>query len=117
MPKKPPFHTSVRQITVYFREWRAFRQLTQQQLADRIGTSKTRVSMKENGKEGWDDGYLAALAEALGIDEPASLLMRNPVDDAAPWSLLEGLKPDSRAKVLDYIEVLKRAEESKERAA
>ena len=66
--------------------------------------------MKERGKEGWNDSYLAALADALGVDEPASLIMRNPSDKDAPYSLLEGLKPEIREKVIDYIDVLKRAE-------
>lgn len=115
MSKKPDFQTD-RVVAVYFREWRLYKGLTQQQLADRLGTTKTRVSMKERGEEGWDNSYLAALADALGVDEPASLLIRNPFDKGAPWTLLEGLKPESRAKVLDYIETLEKAERS-DRAA
>lgn len=111
MPKKAAFQERQRKLRVYFKEWREAKSLTQQKLADRIGTSKTRVSMKENGEEGWDDGYLAALAYALGLDEPASLLMRNPQDKASPWTLFESLKPESKAKVFDYIETVKKAED------
>lgn len=116
MPKKAPFQQRRHKLTIYFREWRKEKKLTQQQLAERIGTSKTRVSMKENGDEGWDDSYLAALSEALSVD-PASLLMRDPNSRDSPWSLLESLKPESKAKVADYAETLKKAEELDDRAA
>jgi hypothetical protein len=85
-------------------------------LADRIGTTKTRVSLKERGEEGWDDAYLAALADALNA-EPASLIMRNPLATDAPWSILEGLKPESKEKVIDYIKMVKATEESDSKAA
>lgn len=118
MPRRPEFYSADRKsVTVYFKEWRKFKGLTQQQLADRLGTTKTRVSMKERGEEGWDNAYLAALADALGVDEPASLLMRNPLDKDAVWSLLDSLKPTSRAKALDYINLLNRADQSEEEAA
>jgi transcriptional regulator with XRE-family HTH domain len=109
--KKSRFRYDGPPVTIFFKEWREHVGLTQQRLADRIGTSKTRISMKETGKEGWDNAFLAALAEALGVEEPASLLIRNPKDKNAPWSLLDGLKPATREKVIDYIEVLRKAEE------
>jgi transcriptional regulator with XRE-family HTH domain len=98
-------------LKTFFKEWRVFRGLTQQRLADRLYTTKTRVSMKERGVEGWDDAYLAALADALNTD-PASLIMRNPLETDSPWSLIDGLKPESRAKVLDYIRLVRASEES-----
>lgn len=73
--------------------------------------------MKENNKEGWDDAYLAALADALGVSEPASLIMRNPQDEAAPWNIVEGLSPENREKVLDFIQMVKRDEAKKTKAA
>lgn len=90
----------------YFKEWREHRGLTQDQVADRIGTTKTRVSNKENRKEPYDQFYLEALAQALNTD-PASLLMRNPNDDQAPWSLLESLNPQSHEKAIEYIKLPK----------
>lgn len=116
MPKKAPFQQRAHKLRIYFREWRAHRGLTQQQLADRIGTTKGRVSLKERGEEGWDEEYLADLAYALST-EPASLLMRNPLDSDAPWSLLDSLGPQSREKVLDYARMLKRDEEEVPAAA
>lgn len=110
MPRQAGFQLKRSPLRTFFREWRAFLQLTQQRLADRIGTTKARVSMKERGEEGWDDAYLAALAEALGTD-PASLIMRNPLDSAAPWTLLEALKPENRDKAVEYMRLLKDAED------
>lgn len=109
MPKKPPFYAGQRQIRTYFKEWRKAKHLTQEQLAERLGTSKTRISMKERGKEGWDNGYLAALANALGIEEPASLIMRNPLEEDAVWSLQDHLKkatPAARQRILSVVETL-----------
>lgn len=119
MPKKPPYrkppprvvYSSDAHETTFFKEWRIFHGLTQQKLAERLGTTKTRVSMKENGNEEWDGAYLAAMAYALQTDR-ASLLIRNPLDKSAPWSLLESLKPENQAKVKGYISDLGRAEET-----
>lgn len=116
MPRTPSYRGKAT-LKHYFREWRLERNLTQQRLADRMGTTKTRVSRKENYKEGWDDAYLAALAEALAVSEPGSLIMRNPADESAPWSLLETLSAESRAKVVEFAEMLKLREENKTRAA
>lgn len=104
--KKPEARRALR---VYFKEWRQFRNLTQQQLADRLGTSKTRISMKERGEEGWDDRFLAALSDALGVYPPASLIMRNPLEIDAVWSLQEHLQkagPDARQRILSVVETL-----------
>lgn len=90
----------------FFKEWRKFRNLSQDEVADRIGTTKTRVSNKETGKEPYDQFYLEALAEALGTD-PASLITRNPTDEDQPWTLLESLKPTSREKAVEYMRLLK----------
>lgn len=67
--------------------------------------------MKERSKEGWNDQYLGALAEALGIASPADLLIRNPFEEDAPRDILDGLNPGNRAKVEEYAKMLKKAQE------
>lgn len=104
-------------LTIYFREHRKAAKLTQQQLADRIGTSKSRISMKENGKEGWDRDYLGALAEALAIRDPMSLLTYNPLDPTALQDVLQRLTPEDRAKVDNYAETLEKARKVDDKAA
>lgn len=109
MPQHSEFHAKRGQVRIYFKEWREYRGLTQQRLADRIGTTKHRVSRKERGLESWDDAYLAAMADAVDT-QPASLLMRNPMVEDAPWSLIEGLSPANQAKAIEYIKLLKTSE-------
>ena len=106
MPKRPPFRDRPVTLRNFFKEWRQSAGLTQQQLADRLGTTKTRVSMKESGKEGWDDAYLGALADALGLTEPAHLIMRNPLAEEAPWSLSDHLQKASPAKRREIMRVV-----------
>lgn len=63
---------SPRRWRVYFKEWREARDLTQQQLAERLGTTHVTVSRMETGARQWNQGYLEALAEALDT-EPQNL--------------------------------------------
>jgi transcriptional regulator with XRE-family HTH domain len=93
----------------FIAEWREFRGLTQEQLAGRVDLSVSSISQLENGKQGYSQPTLEALAVALSC-EPGDLLMRNPMDKNAPWSLLASLKPESREKVVDYIRMVARAD-------
>jgi transcriptional regulator with XRE-family HTH domain len=98
MPKQSAYKSKHRRRRHYFKEWRLRRGFTQEQVAERIGTTKTRVSMKETGKEPYDQPYLEALAVALATD-PASLIMRNPEDGDAIWSIWERAKPGERETI------------------
>lgn len=89
----------------FFREWRKFRQLTQQQLAGRIDMSTSSISQLENGKQGFTDETLALWAEALRCS-PGALLTVNPLDKRSPWSLWESLPPSKRAHVLAVMEAM-----------
>src|SRR5262245_37560356 len=83
----------------YFKEWRLYRGLTQQRLADRMNTTKANISRIESGKQAYTQDYLEACADALNID-PASLIMRDPSDPAAIWSLWEQAKPAQRQQIV-----------------
>ena len=90
----------------YFREWRKHRNLTQEALASRVGMSTPSISQIETGKQGFTDSTLEALAEALHC-EPGDLLMRDPTDPQAPWSLWESLSPAQRATGINLLKALK----------
>lgn len=79
----------------FIKEWRKHRNLTQDQLAERIGVDRTYVSKIEAGKKRYDQPFLEAAAEALNCD-PASLIMRNPLDPEAIWSIWEQIPPEDR---------------------
>jgi len=82
----------------FIRAWREYRGLTQEQLADRIGTTKANVSRIENLKQGYTQGILEACADALSTD-PASLIMRDPLDGEAIWTIWEQAKPGQRRQI------------------
>lgn len=56
-----------RQRSIFLREWREHLHLTQDQLADRMETSKATVSRIESGARPYKEGFVEAAAEALGI--------------------------------------------------
>lgn len=75
----------------FFREWRKFRGLNQEELAELVGVTPSTISQLETAKQGFTDSTLVALAEALHC-EPGDLLMRNPLDQDAPWSIWDSVK-------------------------
>lgn len=62
----------------YVREWRQYRRLTQEQLAERIGKTHGAISQLERGLVDYTQGMLEALAYALSC-EPGDLLSVNPL--------------------------------------
>lgn len=89
----------------FFKEWREFRDLSQERLADRLETSVASVSRIESGKQPYTQDYLEALANALQTD-PASLLMRNPLDDEAIWSIWDNAEPGERRMIVDIAKTI-----------
>ncbi len=84
----------------FIRQWREFRNLTLEQLADRIGTTHASLSRIERGLQPYSQPTLEALAEALMTDA-ASLLMRDPSDPDGIWSIWEQAKPGERRMIVD----------------
>jgi transcriptional regulator with XRE-family HTH domain len=84
---------------IFLKEWREYRTLTQEQLADRVGWSVGNVSQLERGLQGYSDEGLALLAEALNCT-PGQILDIDPTDDEAIWSLWERAKPAQRQTLL-----------------
>jgi transcriptional regulator with XRE-family HTH domain len=89
----------------FIRQWREHRGLTQQSLAERLHMSAAQLSRIENGHQPYTQDLLEACAEALRTD-PASLLMRNPSDPEAIWSVWERAKPAQRRQLMDAARTL-----------
>lgn len=69
--------TDSRDRRFYLREWREHRALTQTALAASIGTTPSRISEVESGKERYNETLLERLADALNCT-PAELLAGPP---------------------------------------
>jgi transcriptional regulator with XRE-family HTH domain len=89
----------------FIKQWRIFRDLSQEALGERLGTSGGSISRIENGQQPYTQDTLEALAEALMTD-PASLLMRNPTDEDAIWSVWEHAKEGDRRKIVDIAKTI-----------
>jgi plasmid maintenance system antidote protein VapI len=83
----------------FIREWRKHRGLTLEKVADRLDMTPGHISMLERGQRGYTQETLEALASALQTDV-ASLLMRNPSDPDAIWSIWDQAKPAQRRQIV-----------------
>ena len=100
-----PKHTRRR---LFLQEWRKHRNnMTQAQLAERSGVTQGLISQLENNKSDYTGNTLNALARALDC-EPADLIMRNPLDTEAPWSIWDTLAPPERRQAVEIMKTLKR---------
>ena len=95
-PQRPVF---------YFRAWRKFRGLTQEQVAERVGIGAPAVSQIETGKQGFTDTTLMAFAAALNV-EPGDLLSRDPNVEGAVIDLLQLIRRKDPDAVRTMLSVL-----------
>jgi transcriptional regulator with XRE-family HTH domain len=95
MPKRIAFQKKRARRRTFFKEWRLHRGLSQEQLAERLETSVASISRIESGAQPYTQDVLEALAEALNTD-PASLIMRNPDEPEAMWSIWDQAKKGER---------------------
>lgn len=94
-PKRPRRRT-------FLKQWREYRKLTQDELAERLETSKASISRIEGGTQAYTQDFLEAAAEALRTD-PASLLMRDPTDENAVWSIWNDAKIGERQMIENIV--------------
>lgn len=91
----------------FIKQWRKHRGLTQEQLAERIGITKSYVSKIEAGKKRYDQPFIEAAAVVLSC-EPVDLIVRDPSDPDGIWSIWDTLKPTQRAQVVEIAKTIKR---------
>lgn len=91
----------------FIREWRQFRDMTQQELADAIDSSKSRISELENGRRRYNQDLLEQIAGALDCT-PADLLSRNPSVEPEPivrlWSRIDQRDRDRARRALEVFD-------------
>lgn len=87
----------------FIRAWRNHRGLTQEDLAARVGVSREYVSYIETGKRRYDQNFLEAAAEALNCT-PADLIMRDPTQPGAIWSIWDQIPAAQRDQAIRVLE-------------
>ena len=90
---------------VYFREWRLFRDLTQEQLAEMIGTGKAAISKLERGDVAYSQESLEAIADALRC-EPADLISRRPLAPAIEPGATDGERERLAGIIADTVRIM-----------
>lgn len=102
--KKRVAHKPVLRRT-YLREWREFRNLTQEQAAERLGIDRSHLSKVERRQVPYSQGLIEAAAEAYAC-EPTDILGVNPLvagEVVDLTKLLRDADPVTRAEVLGYV--------------
>lgn len=92
----------------FIRQWRQYRHLTLEQLAERVEMTPAALSLLERGQSAYIQPTLEKLADAL-LTDPASLLMRNPEDEDAIWSLWDKASEAERRTISEVAKAVKRA--------
>jgi len=105
MPRRVLYQKNRERRRTFIREWREFRNLSQSALGERLGTSASMISRIENGLAPYTQDTLEGLADALATD-PASLLMRNPQDKEAIWSILDKASQGERQMIADIAKTI-----------
>ena len=90
----------------YIKEWRKYRGLTQEQLAERIGIARSYLTKIERGTRRYDQPFLEAAAEALRC-EPGDIIMRDPTDQDGIWSVWDTLNPLERQQAVAVIRAIR----------
>lgn len=88
----------------HLRAWREFRKMTQEQLADRVGTDKAVISLLESGARGLSDKWLRRLAPVLQTSaghlldhDPSDL----PTDIIDIWESIDERDKETAKRVLE----------------
>lgn len=85
---------------IFLKEWRKFRGLTQEQLAEKVGMVVSNISQLEQGRQGYSKEGLEALAGALNC-EPGHLLSVDPTGPEAIWPIWDIADPAQRRIIVD----------------
>lgn len=90
---------------IFVRQWREHRQLTLEKLASRLDMSAAQLSRIETGQQPYTQDFLESAAEALQTDI-ASLLMRDPSQADAIWSIWETARPGQRRAIIEHAKII-----------
>ncbi len=111
-PKRPQYRKT------FIRQWREYRGLTLEAVADRVGERLRELGLAEGythstlgrlerGLVRYEQPVLEAIAEALTTDV-ASLLMRDPTDSEALWTVWDNAAPGERRQIVEIAKTITR---------
>lgn len=89
----------------YVREWRKFRGLTQERLAERTPFTTGAISQLETGRTKYTQDMIEALAAALDCT-PGDLLSKDPFKQGEVVDLLSRLSDESRDAAIKMLKAL-----------
>lgn len=95
----------LRRRRTFLRQWREHRELTLEKAAERFEMSAAQLSRIETGKSPYTQDFLELAAFAYRTDVP-SLLMRDPSDPNAMWSIWDQAKPGQRQMIVDIAKTI-----------
>ena len=102
----PPVPKPQRERTSHFiKAWRKFRNLTQEQVAERMGIDASTFGRVERGKVPYDQDFLELAAVALRCD-PWDLLHRDPSKEGNVIDMMRALDEKRRAEAEQFIRFL-----------
>ena len=95
----------------FIRQWRESKSMTLEALAERVGEriggmTHASLSRIERGLQPYSQRIIEAIADELTGGDVASLLMRDPTDPNALWSIWERAKPGERAMMVDMAKTI-----------
>lgn len=96
------------QQKTYIKQWRKFRGLSQQDMADLLDISHTTFGRIERGLSPYHQRFLEAVAEALQC-KVADLLLRDPLKPEAIWSIWDQLTEPQQAQAVAMLDAMMRA--------
>jgi|688.fasta_scaffold1681014_1 transcriptional regulator with XRE-family HTH domain len=99
----PPGKDRREYTKTYLHEWLVFRNKTHEQLANALELSRPQVTKIVNGKRPYTQAFLEAAAEYLDTD-PASLLMRDPTQPEAIWSIWDHASEGEKNEIRRFAE-------------
>lgn len=109
LPAMAKPHPKRQRRRLFIKQWREYRnKMTQETLGARVGVTQGMISQLETGTSDYTGELLEKIAYALRC-EPADLLMRNPLDPEAPWSIWDTLPATERPRAVELLKALKRA--------
>jgi transcriptional regulator with XRE-family HTH domain len=90
----------------FLREWRTKANRTLEQAAEAAGMTHASLSRIERGLQDYNQSLLEFLADYYGAPDVASLLMRDPTDPEAIWSIWDQAKQGQRKTIVEVAKTI-----------